>query len=136
MIAVGVGCRKGCAANEIVRVIDRALDLAHKTRADAHALFAPDFKRSEPGLVLAAEQLHKPLLWLPVPELQAQAAHALSHSEQTLQRYGLPSIAETAALAGAVSFAHGRAQARLLGPRSQLAAATCALATLDLTESS
>lgn len=131
MIAVGLGCRTGCDAHVIVQAIDRALWAVDKTRADACALFAPDFKHAERGLAAAAEQLQKPLLLLSMAQLRAQAARALTHSVQVQQRFGLPSIAETAALAGAATFSSRAVQPRLLAPRERFAQATCALAMLE-----
>jgi cobalt-precorrin 5A hydrolase len=94
-----------------------------------------DFKSAEAALSEAAEQLGKPLLILPLSELQAQSSAALTHSARVLQRFGVPSIAETAALAGAHAFStradssHLHKGARLLCARQAFGAATCALAT-------
>jgi cobalt-precorrin 5A hydrolase len=133
MSAGGIGCRKGCDARDIVQAIARALEAAGQAACDLHALYAPDFKREERGLALAAEQLGKPLVFLPLQQLQAQASHALSASAHTLSRFGVPSIAETAALAGAFDAATAAAfVARLLGPRQLVGGASCALAIAEV----
>jgi cobalt-precorrin 5A hydrolase len=135
MSAGGIGCRKGCDARDIVQAIERALEAAGQAACDLHALYAPDFKREERGLALAAEQLGKPLVFLPLRQLQAQASHALSASAHTLSRFGVPSIAETAALAGAGAFDAATAAAfvaRLLGPRQLVGGASCALAIAEV----
>jgi cobalt-precorrin 5A hydrolase len=133
MIAVGVGCRSGCDESGILSAIERALLAAHKTHDETHALYAPDFKQAEAGLMRAAHLLSKPLVLLSMTQLRAHAAFTLSHSQQVQRRFGVPSIAETAALAGAATFAP-RARPRLLGPRQHFADATCALAVLDIIE--
>ena len=131
MSAAGIGCRKGCDVRDIVQAIGRALVAAGQRTCDLQALYAPDFKRNEPGLASAAEQLGKPLLFLPLAQLQAQAAHALSASEHTLSRFGVPSIAETAALAGATQLGAAKV-ARLLVPRQLVGGASCALAIAEV----
>ncbi|MEY4576081.1 MAG: hypothetical protein RL701_784 [Pseudomonadota bacterium] len=128
MIAVGLGCRKGCDKGEILRAIALGLNAVGLEHAHVSELYAPEFKRDEPGLAEAAAALHKPLLWLPLEELRAQAAGALTQSAVVLSQFGLPSIAETAALAGARRA--GQGAVKLLGPRVIAGAATCALAEL------
>jgi len=127
VIAAGIGCRAGCSAEQVLELLLRTLAAQGRALGDVQALCTADFKRSEPGLVHAAEQLHKPLLPLPLLELQRQAGSTLSHSARIAERYGLPCIAEAAALAGAASLSPG-GHARLLGPRLASKSATCALA--------
>lgn len=145
MIAVGLGCRRGCAERELVRVVSEALAQAGLGLADVQALCAPDWKHAEAGLIAAAATLDKPLVFLPLAALARESARALSHSPAVLARFGVPSIAETAALAGArcVTWKEPRDAgtrptsrstcARLLGPRHTSAAASCALASLSET---
>ena len=135
MIAGGLGCRRGCAADEIVRAIELALNRAGMSLDEVHALYAPAFKLDESGLACAAAQLGKQLVLLPLEQLQLQAHAALSDSPQVAERFGLPSIAETAALAGALTFAQAQQAARLLAPRSVVGGATCALAERTIEES-
>jgi cobalt-precorrin 5A hydrolase len=127
VIAAGIGCRAGCSAEQLLELLLRTLAAQGRSLADVQALVAPDFKHKEPGLVQAAEQLHKPLLALPLEQLQRQAGNTLSHSARIARQFGVPCVAEAAALAGAASFLPG-AQARLLGPRLASESATCALA--------
>jgi cobalt-precorrin 5A hydrolase len=129
MIAAGLGCRKGCVGADLVRALEAALASAHRALSDVHALYAPDFKVDENGLVELAHQLGKPLVLLPMHDLQLQAANVLTQSAQVADRFGVPSIAETAALAGACALADSAAvRPRLLGPRHIAGGASCALA--------
>ncbi|MET0385423.1 MAG: cobalamin biosynthesis protein [Polyangiales bacterium] len=126
MIAAGFGCRGGCVMGDILGALDRALAIAGKARGDVSALYAPDFKQGERGLAEAAETLGRPLVLLPLAALQAHAGRCSTRSERVMQRFGVPSIAETAACAGAG--ADSGLNPRLLGPRVVVGAATCALA--------
>ena len=127
MIAAGVGCRRNCARHDVLRALDDALTHAGRGRGEVSALYAPAEKHAEPGLREAAAELEKPLVLLPREALLAQSAATITHSAHALESYGVPSVAETAALAGAAI--HGRP--RLLGPRQVAGSATCALAMVD-----
>ncbi|HET6334884.1 MAG TPA: cobalamin biosynthesis protein [Polyangiales bacterium] len=129
MIAAGLGCRKGCASADLVRALETALASAGRALSDVSALYAPEFKAEESALVEIARQLGKPLVLLGMDALQLQAAHALTQSAQVAVRFGIPSIAETAALAGACALAESSAmRPTLLGPRQIAGGASCALA--------
>jgi cobalt-precorrin 5A hydrolase len=121
MIAVGLGCRKGCAGEAIAALVQRALAAAHCNDAPA-TLFTLAGKRNEPGLAAAAQELRMPLVFLEVEILQQASGRAATRSERVLRLFGLPSIAETAALAGA-----GPASVLLL-PRISEGGASCAIA--------
>lgn len=127
-IAVGVGCRAGCGPEQVIELLHQALAAQGRTLAEVQALHTADFKRAEPGLQAAAARLQKPLIAFTLEQLRAHAAGALSQSEHTLQRFGVPSIAETAALAGAAAQVGSQRPPRLLGARQSSRAASCALA--------
>jgi cobalt-precorrin 5A hydrolase len=120
MIAIGAGCRKGCPAEEIVALIREALKST--PGETALGLFTIADKRGEPGLEQAAAALDLPLVFLDKATLQLVTGETRSCSRRVEEMYGLPSIAETAALAGA-----GQG-AVLLVARHASAQATCAIA--------
>lgn len=124
MIAIGLGCRKSCASEAIVAIVVRALADCRETDG-VRRLFSVADKRGEPGLSAAAETLGYDLLFLPREALAAVAPRLLTHSAAAQSRFGLASVAEAAALAGAGP------QARLLGPRLAANGATCAIAFLS-----
>ena len=130
-VAAGIGCRADCDAEDLVRAILAALELGARDLADVRAIYAPDFKKGEPCLPVVAEKLKKPLVFLPLTELEEHAASTLTSSEAVMRRFGVPSIAETAALAGARAFAQDKRSVRLVGPRTTFGGATCALAVLE-----
>lgn len=121
MIAIGLGCRKSCPAEAIVAIVRRALadcpDVAGERR-----LFCLADKSSEPGLATAAEILGFDLVFLPREALAAETPRLLTRSAVVRSRYGLDSVAEASALAGAGP------GARLSGPRLAADGATCAIA--------
>ena len=102
MIVAGVGCRKGASADDIGAVIGDALARAGVSATALDLIAAPELKRGERGIVVAAAALGVPLVLVP--------------------RAGVPSVAEAAALAAAGP------QARLIVPRIAARTATCALA--------
>jgi cobalt-precorrin 5A hydrolase len=121
MIAIGIGCRRGASGADIVGVIRDAL-AALPGDAVPDGLFTHAAKRGEPGLDEAAAFLGLPLVFLDPAVLQLVAGGAQSCSSRVEERFGLPSIAETAALAGA-----GQGATLLVARRSG-ATATCAIA--------
>jgi len=130
MITAGLGCRRACTAEDVVAAVMTALAQAGRALEEVSALYAPDARRDAPALRAAATQLGKPLAFVGTAQLVQQTARALSHSAHAQRHLGVPSAAETAALAG-VCGTHPGANARLLGPRSIAGAATCALAIAE-----
>jgi cobalt-precorrin 5A hydrolase len=126
IIAIGVGCRKGCSSEAIVALVRRALERAECDGAQREnttaAIFTHQAKRIEAGLFAAAAELALPLVFLDEESLRAAAPRAASKSEKVMALFDLPSIAETAALAGA------GAGATLLAPRISAAGVSCAVA--------
>jgi cobalt-precorrin 5A hydrolase len=120
MIAIGVGCRKACPVDDILGIVRAAL--AELPGETPHGLFTLADKRGELGLEQAAAALGLPLVFLDKAVLQLVAGGARSCSSRIEDLYGLPSVAETAALAGA-----GQG-ATLLVPRRSCPTATCAIA--------
>ncbi len=121
VIAIGIGCRKACAADSIVALVRRALADCGGS-AGAPRLFTIADKQDDPGLAAAAATLGYALTYLPREALAAAAPRVLTRSAAVQRRFGLDSIAEAAALAGAGP------EARLLGPRIAGEGATCAVA--------
>lgn len=117
MIVAGIGCRRGCPAEDIV-----ALVLAAQGRAACRvdALAAPASKRDETGLHDAARRLGVGLAFVDAPALAAVQPLCPTRSALAARRVGVASVAEGAALA-----ASGGA---LLLPRISNGRATCALA--------
>jgi cobalt-precorrin 5A hydrolase len=121
IIAIGIGCRAGASAANIASLVRRTLAEAQIGGAEAK-LFSIDAKRDEGGLIKAARLLAMPIIFLPRDALAARSADATTRSGRVEALYDLPSIAETAALAGA------GLGSRLVVPRTSAGAVTCAVA--------
>jgi cobalt-precorrin 5A hydrolase len=130
MITAGLGCRRACAPEDVVAAITAALACAGRNISEVSALYAPAARMDASALRAAAAQLGKRLEFVALERLAQHSEGALTHSERVLSALGIPSAAETAALAGACAQRPG-SSARLLGPRSSAGGATCALAMLE-----
>ena len=119
-IAIGLGCRRGVSGEVIASLVREAL--ARIEQNGAAALFTVDAKRAEAGLAQAAQALAMPLHFLTQEALAAVADQAQTRSPRVEALFGVPSVAETAALAGA------GAGAVLILPRIARDDATCAIA--------
>jgi cobalt-precorrin 5A hydrolase len=125
MMVAGIGCRTGVSAEDVAEVIAAALERCRLARAQIDALATDASKSNETGIIAAAAAMALPLIFVATGQMQAVANGAITQSERVIALKGVPSVAETAALAVA-----GRA-ARLLAPRVASASATCAIAQGD-----
>jgi len=117
MIVAGIGCRRGCPAEDIVALVRLAQD-----RAACHvdALAAPAFKRDEVGLHEAARRLGTALIFVAAPALAAAQPFCPTRSDAAARHTGTASVAEGSALAASGG--------RLLLARIANRRSTCALA--------
>ena len=123
-LAIGVGCRMGCSAEAIADLVRRTvLDCALTLEAAGPRLFTLIDKGEEPGLRGAAASLGLQLAPLSRDALLAAMSGVVTPSELAARRFGVGSVSEAAALAGAGS------GAKLLRPRSAANGATCAIAS-------
>lgn len=117
MIVAGLGCRRGCAAADLVA----AVRLAERSAGVVAAvLAAPRFKSHEAGLREAAVKLGLWLLLVEEGAMRAVQPRCATRSDVALAATGLASVAEGAALAASGGW--------LLLPRVAVGGATCALA--------
>jgi cobalt-precorrin 5A hydrolase len=119
-VAVGIGCRKGCPADAIEALARKAL--GHVADAVPLGLFTLIDKQGEPGLVEAASRLGLDLTYLSRDALNARTADIQTRSKAAESLFGVPSVAEAAALVGAGP------KSVLIVPRIAEGGATCAIA--------
>ena len=119
VIAVGVGCRRGSSAVAILSLLRKTL--AAVSDADA-TLYTIDAKKDEDGMREAAATLGLPLVFLPRAALEHVAPQVRTQSPLVHKYFGLPSVSEAAALAGAGP------GARLILARVAEGGVTCAVA--------
>jgi cobalt-precorrin 5A hydrolase len=121
VIAIGVGCRKACASVAIVALVRRALCEAG-AREGVRGLFTIEDKRGEANLTEAARAVGLELSFLAFDQLEREAPRVATRSARVERHIGLPSLAETAALAGAGE------GGELIVARLAADGATCAIA--------
>jgi cobalt-precorrin 5A hydrolase len=119
MIAIGVGCRRGTSAAAIERLVGEVMATVP---SGERRLFTIADKANEPGLTEAAGRLGLQLTFLARAALRRQTALVRTPSPAAEATFGVPSVAEAAALAGA------GAGASLIVKRMVRAGVTCAVA--------
>jgi cobalt-precorrin 5A hydrolase len=124
-LIVGVGCRRGAAADTIVAAVREALAIAGCELTHVRLLASAEIKADEPGLRDAATELGLPLRLIPAEEIR-ESARAFEHSDFVQQKVDLPAVAEPAALLA------GR-RTTLLLPRQILHGVTVAIARENCT---
>jgi cobalamin biosynthesis protein CbiG len=127
-VAIGVGCRRGCSAEEITGLIEACLVRLDDKPHQLLGLFTGLRKAGEPGLAAAAHQLGIDLVTLDQNRLIAEQGRLTTRSPAAMRAIGLHGLAEAAALAAVGS------AGVLLVPKQRSARATCALAGLPALE--
>lgn len=122
MMVAGIGCRKGVTPDAVGEAIATALERCNVSCSQIDALATEFAKSSEEGIIATADTMAVPLVFVSHSEMNLVAGHAMTSSPRVVAIKGVPSIAETAALAAA-----GRS-ARLLAPRVATKTVTCAIA--------
>jgi len=97
-LAVGIGCRLGATGESIAALVRETL---RGCAGKADTLFTHQEKAQAANVIQAAEGLGLALVGLPAERLAEQAPHLTRVSEAARRRFGAPSVAEAAALAGA-----------------------------------
>ena len=129
ILVIGLGCRQGCSAEELLSLIESSLAQAGIALSAISALASIDLKRQEPGLLQLAAQLKLGFEVFTAEQL-APYASLLSHrSTIAFEHTGCFGIAESAALALAEQLAGAPATLRVTRQKSP--AATFALASFE-----
>ena len=96
-LMVGVGCRRGAAADAIVSAINHALAQIHADIDEVRFLASADIKKDEAGLVEAAEILGIPLRLIASEEIRS-CLQSFNITPLAEEKVNLPAVAEPAAL--------------------------------------
>ncbi|WP_245997351.1 cobalamin biosynthesis protein [Streptomyces armeniacus] len=102
-LTVGVGAARGVRAEEVVELIERALDDTGFAPASVAGLASVAAKADEPGLLSAAERFGVPLRTFPAEALAAVGVPG-APSAAARAAVGTPSVAEAAALYSAALY--------------------------------
>ncbi|MBT9173390.1 MAG: Cobalt-precorrin-5A hydrolase [Syntrophomonadaceae bacterium] len=97
---VGLGCRRGIAAAEVLAAINTVFLKSNLAPASLAALATIEARRDEPGLKQAAKLLGKPLITFSVREIQALEV-PYRHSPFVYQNMGVGGVCEPAAILAA-----------------------------------
>jgi cobalt-precorrin 5A hydrolase len=120
-IVAGFGFRQAATTEDFAAALELALDRADTQTEVVGAIAVPEAKRN-PAVEAFAERHGLPLVTVSANAMRDVASNCRTHSARSEAAYGVPSVAEAAALAGAGP------GAELLQARVATAVVTCALA--------
>jgi cobalt-precorrin 5A hydrolase/precorrin-3B C17-methyltransferase len=121
VLALGIGCERGCAAEEIAALAQDTLAEAGLAAAAVAAIVSVDLKVDEPAIHALAASFGVPAQFFPALRLLDETSRLTLRSEAAFRATGCWGVAEGAALA-----AVGDAGSLAL-PRRQSRHATCAI---------
>jgi len=98
-LALGVGCERGCDADELENLVDETLKSAGLARESIACVASIDVKADEAAVLALAESLNVPARFFTADELDAQAARLKNPSAVVKAEVGCPGVSEGAALA-------------------------------------
>jgi cobalt-precorrin 5A hydrolase/precorrin-3B C17-methyltransferase len=101
LLALGVGCERGCPAGEIVDLVRSTLKEAGLAAAAVAAVVSIKLKLAEPGVHALAESLGVPARFFSAARLLADTERLSERSAATFHATGCWGVAEGAALAAA-----------------------------------
>ena len=122
VLALGVGCERGCAPDELAALAEAALAEAGRAAGAVAAVVSLDLKSNEPAVAALAQRLGVPARFFAAAELFAETPRLATPSDAVFRETGCYGVAEGAALAAV------GAEGALLLPKRKSARATCAIA--------
>lgn len=124
-VAIGIGCRNECSAEEIIELVHKSMEKSDVTISDINLMATAWAKEGAQPIIYAAEALDLPLVVIPQKRCEEMTNLAQTVSQKVVELFAIPSVAEVSALAAA-----GK-NPRLICPRISSSAATCAIAVGD-----
>lgn len=121
-LALGVGCERGCAAEELIELVDATLQQHALAAASIACVCSIDVKADEAAVHALAAHLAVPARFFSAEELNREAPRLINPSDVVLAEVGCPGVAEGAALAMAGP------EAPLVVEKTKSKRATCAIA--------
>lgn len=92
-LCVGVGCRRGVSSDDILKAINSALDEIEANLDDVRLIATIELKRNERGLIEAVDRIKKPLMFVPVEDI-----NRMDVKETKAVKIGVKNVAEACAL--------------------------------------
>ena len=121
-LAVGVGCERGAAPEEVVALVHACLDGAGLATDAVAGVFSIDLKSDEPAVHAVASALGVSARFIGVSALEAEAPRLRNPSDLVFREVGCHGVAEGAALAAAGP------DGELVIEKTKSVRATCAIA--------
>ena len=121
-LAVGVGCERGAAPDEIEALARSCLDAAGLAPEAVAGVFSIDLKSDESAVHALADSLGVPVRFLAAATLEAEAPRLRNPSDLVFREVGCHGVAEGAALAAT------GAEGDLVVEKTKSARGTCAIA--------
>ena len=122
VLALGIGCERGCPAGEIADLAHSALAEARLAAAAVAAVVSVELKLAEPGIHALAASLGVPARFFSAARLLAETERLTERSAAAFRATGAWGVAEGAALAAAGP------GGMLVVPKRKSRRATCAVA--------
>jgi len=122
VLALGIGCERGCSAGEIAALVDPTLAEAGFGIGSVAAVVSIALKRDEPGILALAARLGAPVWFFTAARLLAETERLSERSAAVFRATGCWGVAEGAALAACGS------DGVLLVPKRRSRRATCVVA--------
>ena len=122
VLALGLGCERGCAPDELVKLAERTLAAGGLAPEAVACVASLDLKADEPAVSAVADWLGVPLRLFDAPTLERETPRLTAPSEVVFRAVGCHGVAEAAALACA------GADGTLVQPKARSARGTCAIA--------
>jgi cobalt-precorrin 5A hydrolase/precorrin-3B C17-methyltransferase len=122
VLALGIGCERGCSANEIAALAEEALAAAGLAKEAVAAVVSVELKAGEPGIQTLADRLGVPARFFSAARLLDETPRLTERSEAVFRATGCWGVAEGASLAAAGG------DGVLVVAKRKSAHATCAVA--------
>jgi cobalt-precorrin 5A hydrolase/precorrin-3B C17-methyltransferase len=122
VLALGIGCERGCSAREIAALADATLAEAGFVIGSVAAVVSIELKHAEPGILALAARIGAPVWFFTAARLLAETERLSERSAAAFRATGCWGVAEGAALAACGT------DGILLVPKRRSRRATCAVA--------
>ncbi|HEX3884156.1 MAG TPA: precorrin-3B C(17)-methyltransferase [Stellaceae bacterium] len=122
ILALGIGCERGCGVDEIAALAENSLAAARLSPLAIAAVVSVALKMDEPAVHALAASLGVPARFFPAERLLGETPRLTERSEAAFRATGCWGVAEGAALAAAGS------GGQLIVPKRKSLRATCAIA--------
>ena len=122
VLAVGVGCERGCDADEVLKLVLKTLYDAGLSKQSIACVASINVKSDEKAVLGLADHLGVPARFFEAAELEALSPRLTNPSDVVFAEVGCHGVSEGAALAA------GGLAAQLIVPKIKSARTTCAIA--------